>query len=50
MRLQGKLNYNRPNHPPRLADRVQKSAQWQRWKRAMAALDAHGVGAKEAVR
>jgi LmbE family N-acetylglucosaminyl deacetylase len=35
MRLQRSLNYLQPNHRPRLAARVQKSAAWRRWVQAV---------------
>lgn len=38
MRLQGRVNYMRPNLPPRLANRVRKSVNWRRWKAAVRAF------------
>lgn len=35
MRLQKEINYLRPNLPPRLANRVRRTAAWKRWKRAV---------------
>ena len=38
MRLQGPINYRRPNLPPRLAARVKRSPSWRRWKAAVRAF------------
>jgi hypothetical protein len=35
MRLQKEINYMRPNLPAKLAQRIRKTATWQRWKRAV---------------
>lgn len=37
MRLQTHHNFLRPNHPPRLARRVRRSATWRRWRSAVRA-------------
>jgi LmbE family N-acetylglucosaminyl deacetylase len=35
MRLQGKPDFLRPNHPPRIARRVIGSPKWRRWRRSV---------------
>ncbi len=35
MRLQTHRNFNRPNHPPKLAKKVRRSGAWQRWRLAL---------------
>lgn len=42
MRLQGQVNYRRPNLPPRLAARVKRSPNWRRWKAAVRAFQGPG--------
>jgi LmbE family N-acetylglucosaminyl deacetylase len=39
MRLQTHVNFSAPNHPPRLAARVAKSAAWKRWLAAVAVAE-----------
>ncbi len=38
MRLQSHHDYLRPNHPPRVAARVMRSALWRKWRAAMKRL------------
>lgn len=35
MRMQGNLDYRKPNLPPRLANKVQASTLWERWLKAV---------------
>jgi LmbE family N-acetylglucosaminyl deacetylase len=35
LRLQGKQNYLKPNHPPRISRKVVRSNSWRIWRRAM---------------
>jgi LmbE family N-acetylglucosaminyl deacetylase len=37
MRLQTKVNFLKPNHPPRVAAKVVKSQPWRTWRRALRA-------------
>jgi hypothetical protein len=43
MRVQTHHAFGRPSHPAALAHRVQRSPQWRRWLRALAAAKASGV-------
>jgi len=43
LRLQTKCDFSKPNHPPKIAQKVLRSKSWRRWRKALRMYRKNGV-------